>query len=231
MSGGDSFWKSPAGTDNTVFWDNVEDGRIRSDVKDNKRAHHNNDLKGPSYNRLVEARERLKSLEQNMSTLRHSAQMSKARFVSERASLVEENSKLQQHLKALIERAEYVALVFELEVNFKNLSHSEHRYITNRIQHDIPLPEKDIWEQRMKMTDEHPDDVAMAKRIEQAEWQGSGIGTLVFFVRFLSYTQTTPKSETCSSGTINDDAGNTTRKRTQTKSNGKGHGRGTSKKT
>lgn len=118
MSGGDSFWKSPAGTDNTVFWDNVEDGRIRSDVKDNKRAHHNNDLKGPSYNRLVEARERLRSLEQNMSTLRHSAQMSKARFVSERASLVEENSKLQQHLKALIERAEYVAVVFELDVNY-----------------------------------------------------------------------------------------------------------------
>ena len=128
MSGGDSFWKSPAGTDNTVFWDNVEDGRIRSDVKDNKRAHHNNDLKGPSYNRLVEARERLKSLEQNMSTLRHSAQMSKARFVSERASLVEENSKLQQHLKALIERAEYVVFIFfmgnhSMNTHTRNKSH------------------------------------------------------------------------------------------------------------
>ena len=148
MSGGDDFWRSPVGADNTVFWDNVEDGRIRSDVKDNKRAHHNNDLKGPSYNRLVEARERLKSLEQNMSTIRHSAQMSKARFVSERASLIEENSKLQEHLKSLVARAED---------------------ITNRISNNLPLPKKDIWEQRMKMTDEHPDDfVAMARRIEQA---------------------------------------------------------------
>ena len=88
----------------------------------------------------------------------------------------------------------------------------------------------------MKMTDEHPDDfVTMAKRIEQArnaKDQELVRWCVFLFVIYHPHTHTTPpKLETCSSGTINDDAGNTTRKRTQTKSNGKGHGRGTSKKT
>ena len=87
----------------------------------------------------------------------------------------------------------------------------------------------------MKMTDEHPDDfVTMARRIEQARNAKDQelVRWCVFCSSFIiTHTHTPPKSETCSSGTINDDAGNTTRKRTQTKSNGKGHGRGTSKKT
>jgi len=112
----DSFWKSPMGGGGIIggnstnrFWGDAENGRKRQAVTDNKRAAttpHHGEQKGPSYNRLMEARERLKSLEQNMSTLRHSSQMSKARFVSERASLIEENQKLEAAVKTLVLRAE-----------------------------------------------------------------------------------------------------------------------------
>lgn len=147
---GDQFWKSPIHDRERESFFDFDDGRKRHAVTDNKKAQHQNQNdRGPSYNRLIEARERLKSLEQNMSTLRHSAQMSKARFASEKASLLEENKKLEKACSDLLKRAEEISVC---------------------IQKGAQLPPKDIWEHRMKMTDEHPDDfVEMAKRIEQAK--------------------------------------------------------------
>lgn len=130
------------------------DGRKRVAVTERKRVpapsdHSSHNRQGPGFHRLVQARARLKSLEQNMSTLRHSAQINKARYCSECAALKEENSKLKHSVDALVARV----------IDF-----------TQRLGNGQKLPPKDVWESRVKLTDEHPDDfLALAKNIERAK--------------------------------------------------------------
>jgi len=101
-----------------------------------------------TWYRLLGAQEQLKSLEQEMSAVRHAAEMQQRQHQSERMMLIDENSKLDAQVSTLVERAE---MFLRLQDTGKM------------------LPPADLYEQRFQLLDEHPDDFSqLAQSIEFA---------------------------------------------------------------